>query len=453
MGSLFGAITSTAKSIRAIERAINVVQNNVTNSATPGYARQTQVILASRFNPSEGIAGGISAGETLSTRNNFAEEAVRNRQSSLGFSSQKSSDLAQVEQIFTVTDGSGINGALGKLFDSFSQLTVSPNDTASRQSVLDRAQSIASAINSASADLAQAGTTLDIQAKSKVDHINTLAGHIAGLNKILRGDSNATQDAGLDTQLNNDLEDLSKIANFTAIHQQDGSVSVYLGGQTPLVIGETKYQIAAGFQNGGIQIDNSEGVDITKQITSGQLSGLAEEKNSLFPSYANQLNTLASSIADRVNNILKSGVDQNGAAPATDLFTYNSVQGAAASLRITDLSSAQLAAALPGAAGGNGNALNLAALSASKEINGFSFSEYYGNLASKVGRSLSDAQSAKQTNRQLLDQSNSIREQISGVNLDEEAAHLVELQRGYQASAKLLTVLTEMTDTIIGLIK
>ena len=54
---------------------------------------------------------------------------------------------------------------------------------------------------------------------------------------------------------------------------------------------------------------------------------------------------------------------------------------------------------------------------------------------------------------QLLDQAVAIREQVSGVNLDEEAAHLIELQRGYQAASKMLTVLNDMTDTVIGLIK
>ena len=453
MGSLFGSLASAAQSMRAIERAMSVVQNNVANSSTPGYARQTQVILANRFNPAQGLPGGITAGETLSTRNSFAEEAVRKHQGSLGNSSQKASDLVQVEQVFTVADGAGINGALGDLFNSFSRLTVSPNDSSSRQVVLDRAHSLATAINSASVNLGSSSTSLDIQAKSAVDHINRLAGQIVDLNKEFRGDINVTHDAGLESQLNSTLEELSKVANFTAIHQQDGSVSIYLGGQTPLVLGTTQHLISAGFLGADIQINSSDGVDIANQITGGQLSGLLEEKNSIFPSYSNDLNLLASSIADRVNTILKSGLDQAGAGPTLDLFTYNAVQGAASTLKTTNMTPAQLAASLPGAAGGNGNALNLSALSASKEINGFSFSEYYGNLASKVGRELSNAQGGKQTQQQLVNQSNSIREQISGVNLNDEAVHLAELQRGYQAAAKMLTVLNDMTTTVIGMIR
>lgn len=453
MGSMFGALNSAAQSLHVIERAIDVVQNNVANSSTPGYARQTQTILANAFDPAHGVPGGISAGAMVSARSNFAEDAVRSRQSSLGNASQKASDLAQVEQIFTVADGSGINGALGALFSSFSQLTVSPNDSTSRQVVLDRAQALAGAINAASNSLGASASSVNAQAKGAVAHINKLAADIAGLNSTLRTNIDATHDAGLDTQLNNDLEELSKVANYTALHQPDGSVSVYLGGQTPLVVGDRQYQIDAGFLNGGIQITNSDGVDITKQITGGLMSGMLEEKNTLLPAYQDDLNTLARSIAGRVNTVLRGGVDKLGTAPTTDLFTYDPVLGAAGTLKTNKLNTDQLAAALPSAAGGNGNALNLSALSSSKEIDGYSFSEYYGDVASKVGRGLSDAQSGRRTQQQLLDQSSAIREQVSGVNLNEEAAHLVELQRKYQAAAKMLSVLSDLTQTVIGLVK
>ncbi len=453
MGSLFGALASTAESMRALERSVNVVQNNVANASTPGYAKQTQVLSANRFNPSAGLPGGVSAGVTLSSRNQFAETSVRARQSALGSSSQKVSDLSQVQQIFTVADGAGINGALGELFKSFSQLTVSPNDSSSRQVVLDRAQALAASINSASASLATSATTLNTQTNSTLDHVNKLVEQIAGLNKALRDDINSSGDAGLDAQMNSGLEQLSTLVNYTAIHQPDGTVSVFFGGQTPLVLGTHQFPVSAGFLNGGIQINNADGLDVTNQLTGGQLSALVTEKNTVYPSYAADLNTLATSIADRVNGILQGGVDQNGATPSTALFIYNAALGAAATLTTNALTPDQFAAALPNAPGGNGNALNLSALSASKEINGYSFTEFYGNLASKVGRDLSTAKDDTTSNQQLLNQAAAIREQVSGVNLDEEAARLVQLQRGYQASSKMLTVLNEMTTTIIELIR
>ncbi len=42
------------------------------------------------------------------------------------------------------------------------------------------------------------------------------------------------------------------------------------------------------------------------------------------------------------------------------------------------------------------------------------------------------------------------RQSVSGVSLDEEMTNLVTYQRGYQASARALTSLDEMLDTLIN---
>jgi flagellar hook-associated protein 1 FlgK len=47
-------------------------------------------------------------------------------------------------------------------------------------------------------------------------------------------------------------------------------------------------------------------------------------------------------------------------------------------------------------------------------------------------------------------QARSLREQISGVSLDEEAAKLVEYQRSYQANAKMIQVLSDLTQTLLN---
>jgi flagellar hook-associated protein 1 FlgK len=41
-------------------------------------------------------------------------------------------------------------------------------------------------------------------------------------------------------------------------------------------------------------------------------------------------------------------------------------------------------------------------------------------------------------------------ESEAGVNLDEEAANMVKFQRAYQASARMMTALDEMLNTIIN---
>jgi flagellar hook-associated protein 1 len=121
-------------------------------------------------------------------------------------------------------------------------------------------------------------------------------------------------------------------------------------------------------------------------------------------------------------------------------------------LSVTDITPDQIAAASPSAPGGNANALTIAGMLDSKSINGFSFTQFYGNIAGHVGSDLSQAQNDQQTRASTLTQAKNLRDQASGVSIDEEAAHLIQIQRAYQASGKMLTVLDELTTTVIGLI-
>ena len=76
MGNLLASLVSAASSMRTLERSLAAVQNNVTNASTPGYARQTQLLKAERFNPGAGLPGGVSAGELISARSSYSERAV-----------------------------------------------------------------------------------------------------------------------------------------------------------------------------------------------------------------------------------------------------------------------------------------------------------------------------------------------------------------------------------------
>jgi flagellar hook-associated protein 1 FlgK len=153
-----------------------------------------------------------------------------------------------------------------------------------------------------------------------------------------------------------------------------------------------------------------------------------------------------------VNGLLAGGLDRNGAPPVRDLFSYDPVLGAARTIQVTDITPQEIAAASLAAPGGNGNALELAALAGSYEIDGLTFSQYFGNLSAKVGRQLAGAIGDQQAQEQLLSQARALRSETSGVSLDNEAAQLIQLQRGYQATAKLLTVLNDLTGEVLGLI-
>ncbi len=233
-------------------------------------------------------------------------------------------------------------------FQSFSQLSVNPNDTVSRQAVLNQAQVLAQNFQTTAAGLENQGSGIDNEARSTIASINQLAGQVATINQQNRVDPSGGVNAGVDAQLNSTLEQLSQLVNFTALQQPDGTVTIYIGGQTPLVTGGQAFAISGDFSTPQTAIISSTGADISGQITGGQLSGLLDDKNNVLPSYMQDLNTLAQSVADQVNTGLSNGIDQNGAAPSADLFTYNPATGAAVTLGVNPLTPDQIAAASPG---------------------------------------------------------------------------------------------------------
>jgi flagellar hook-associated protein 1 FlgK len=111
-----------------------------------------------------------------------------------------------------------------------------------------------------------------------------------------------------------------------------------------------------------------------------------------------------------------------------------------------------LAASSPGAPGGNGNALALSALGTSPILNGYTFSTFYGNLSATVGQDVANASDSKSIQTQLLAQAQAHRTAASGVSLDEEAVRLVDFQRAYQATAKMVSVLDQLSQDTINMI-
>ena len=452
MGNLLTSLISTANALSVYSEALVTTENNVENASTPGYARQVQVLKALPFDPSIGMPGGVATAQVESTRNAFAEQSVRSQQSQLGYQQQISTDLGKLQSSFDLSGTSNVSSSLEVLFNSFSELSINPNDTVSRQSVINAAQQVALSFQHTAAGLTATSVGVDEQTRNAVDAINRIAGEITQINVQRMNNFASAADAGMDATLHRDLEELSQYADFKALQQPDGTVTVYLGGQVPVVMGDTTLTLQADFSAPQTRIRDSNGKDITKQIQMGQLAGMLEVKNTKLPSYTTDLNTLAQSVADQVNLTLSNGVDQNGVPPTTDLFTTDPVSGAAASLSVNPFTPDQIAAALPGAPGGNGNALALAQLADARGIQGATLAQFYGTLAGRVGRDISNANDGTTTDKQLLMQAQSLRSQLSGVSLDHEATELIAYQRAYQATAKMLSILNDLSGTVMSII-
>ena len=453
MSNLMASLNAATKSLKAYEQALAVVQNNVTNATTPGYVRQQADLVSLAFQPNKELAGGVEARSFISSRDQFSERAVWQQAARYGRISQTAAGLAQIEPVFDITEGAGIAGAIDSLYGAFSQWSVTPNDLPTRQAVLSSAESVSRAFQFTANSIAQVRDYAKREAGSVAAEINAIAQDISELNIQYRQDFRNREDAGLDAQMHAALEQLAELADFNTIPQEGGGLMVLLGGQTPLVIGDKAFAVSADTSGAQVEIRNYKGEVITSQVAQGRLKGLLDLANTLLPSYLVDLDHLAVTFADRINEILEGGVDQNGQPPIVGLFTYDAAGGAARTLAVTDITAEELAGALSGELGGNGNALALAALAISPELGGFTFTEYYGQIASKVGGAIAAYTVDRQSQSLLLSQARSLRDQESAVDLNEEAAQLLEYQRSYQAVAKMIEVLDELTEVVIGLLR
>ncbi len=444
MGNLLTSLFNSASALQVFDRSLSVIQNNIVNANTPGYVKQNLDLVALPFDPAHALSGGVFAGPLLTARSEYLENAVRTQQEQLGSARQRAEDLGQVEPLFDLSASSGVASSINKLYDSFSQLSVNPNDTVSRQGVIDQAGQVAQSIRNSAA--------VADQTRNVVASINAIGQQLAEINRRFRSDSQSTQDAGLDAQVHTALENLSELTDFTVIKTSDGTYSVAIGGQTPLVIGDKSYAMSVDLSSPQTSILDQQGNDITSQISRGRLGTLIAERNTTIPGYVSQLNTLAQGLADTVNGTLAQGVDQNGATPLVNLFTYNQASDAASTISVSNLTPDQIAAALPAAPGGNGNAIALAQLATAQTINGYTFTQFYGTLGSRVGRDVAAAKQDQDAYQTQLTQARGVRASQTGVSLDEEATRLLQLQQSYQAAGKLVGVLQTLTQSVIDLI-
>ena len=85
--------------------------------------------------------------------------------------------------------------------------------------------------------------------------------------------------------------------------------------------------------------------------------------------------------------------------------------------------------------------------------NSVSFNEAYGTMVSFVGDKTAQARNSQAAAEALYSQTLQLKESLSGVSLDEEAANLVRFQQSYAASAKIIATSQTVFDTLLQAVR
>jgi len=102
---------------------------------------------------------------------------------------------------------------------------------------------------------------------------------------------------------------------------------------------------------------------------------------------------------------------------------------------------------------GDGSAaVEIAALRNSNVMIGQSktFDDYFADTVTNIGLRGEEAQTNLKSQNAVMDDLRTLRESVSGVNVDEELADMIKFQHGYNAAAKYISVMSELLDTVIN---
>lgn len=167
------------------------------------------------------------------------------------------------------------------------------------------------------------------------------------------------------------------------------------------------------------------------------------------------------SLAGTTGSISFDGLTLNisGAAPNSgDRWSLRPTNNAAADMTVALTDADQIAAASGSAGvsngvGDNGNALLLAALQTTKTMSGgnATYSGAFNQMVTRNAILAASADSNVTTYTNLADIALDNQQSISGVNLDEEAAKLVQYQQAYQASAKAMQIASSLFDELLSI--
>ena len=452
MSNLLATLTIGTGALAAEQGALDATANNVANVNTPGYTRneaefiENPPVVLGRLT----FGTGVSLEKLQSIRDPILQLRIAQETGQQGALDAQVTGTQRIETLFSGQNSGDIGAQISALFSSVSQLSSDPASVALRQGVLTAAGNLATTFRNTATNLSAQRSSLDLSVTQTVAQVNTVTQQIANLNGQITALENAHQDAApLVDQRDVLINQLSGLIDVSQI-KSDTGITLTTSNGAPLVAGDKSFSLSTQLDPSGVQHIFSQGNDITAQINSGSLSGLLVVRDQKIPALLAGLDTLAAGLANAFNSANTAGSDLNG-NPGGNFFVAPPVggQGAAASLAVAITDPALIAASSDGSAGSNGNLAAFSAIHDQNIIGGQTPSSYYGNLVFGVGNDVATASADLQSSQLVLQQLQDQRGSISGVSLDEEAAHMVEYQRAYEAAARVVDTVNQMMQTVI----
>lgn len=311
--------------IAVAQRSLELIGQNVANATTPGYHR----INPQLTNRTTGTDG---TGVDIASITRYTAPAVRTAiLSGNGDQARFSAQLDTSRQIETAlaTGKNGIGDRLENFFNQVEELTGRPDSLASRRTILTAASDLAGQFNASAGDIDRLRSDIGRKITSTVGEINTLATRIADLNnRILTKENRGNSANDLRDQREVAIDQLSQLIDIKTVEAPSGEINV-IASDSAVVVGQYANTFTVT-QNANNQIEITEPSTTTpRTFRAGSLGGLLQSFNSDIPALRTRLDTVASQLVQRVNQVQATGL---GSTPLTGVNGTNGVASSTATL-------------------------------------------------------------------------------------------------------------------------
>lgn len=463
MRSEFGGLSIALRALLAQQQALETTGHNIANANTEGYSRQVVRLRASSAITLPGVEGQLGTGVEVAAverlRSAFFDNQIRTQSQGLGLYQMTEEFLRQIELVFGEPSASGISGALGRFFNAWREVSSQPEAISARRALIARAQDLATLLNTAARNLTALQRDADQRVQLRVDDVNDLAEQIAVLNdRIARVQAVGDRPNDLRDERDRLLTRLSEIVDVTTSEDSQGRVTVTIGGRN-LVQGIDVFRLAttanaSGFRDVVWYADNAAAT-----ISGGQLYGLRLARDTHLATQLTNLNSLASTLVTQVNTAHAAGFGLPSAAFPTgstgdDFFDSAGTTASTIAVSSTIVSDPNRIAAASAASrpGDGSNALAIANIQTSRVLssNTQTIEEFFTGMMTRLGADTQQATLARETQEALVEHMRQQQAARAGVNLDEEAARLIQYQRAYQGAARVMTAIDELIDLVVN---
>lgn len=455
------------RSLSNSQTALQTVAHNIANKSTEGYSRQRVELMTNQPITSGNlqIGMGAKAGVITRTNNPWLEKQIQRENTNMGYMDSRADALARVEQVYNEQVNKGLNQYMMDFFNGFRELSNNPESLASRTMVREAGMALTNDFQRVTQQLSDVQNDLDGQIQTTIEEVNQMVKEIASLNEKIQ----LVEVQGVPSNDERDRRDLllkqiGERIEISWAEGKDGMVSCTAGGTAVLVSGTTANEMKAtrSNENDRVQVlyrsnDTGTWFDISSQLKGGKLGGAFDVRDQVIGELRGHIDNMAYTLAKEVNKAHIEGFDKSGKSGVLFFDMPEKQEGSAAVLKMNNTVSNDVsriaAASIPNAPGDNTVSNLIASLQYRQVMDGgkATFDDYYNTQVGQIGTVAQRAVKTQESQKNILSQLSNIRESISGVSLDEETTKMIEFQKAYDASARVIKTADEMFDTVLNL--